>query len=179
MISERLEKRGVQAAWNRSLRARSSLEGTCAYRQTTIAWRDLAANRFGSLDCGVESTIEISILSAWQHSGAMRHDGRRSGTLNRELLTGLVEMLPGGLGQHEDTSWVERQTRVRAAVAGRWNRASVPGTRQRTSEIGVDSGKARPAPRWVRGGSVSSEAYNFIGLVCSIETTSIEADDSE
>lgn len=109
-------------------------------------------NRFGSLDCGVESTIEISILSAWQHSGAMRHDGRRSGTLNRELLTGLVEMLPGVTGQHEGTSFVERQTRVRAAVAGRWNQASVPGTRQRTSEIGVDSGKARPAPRWCAAG---------------------------
>lgn len=137
------------------------------------------ANRFESLDCGVESTIEISILPAWQRSGAMRHDGRRSGTLNRELLTELVEMLPGARGEHEDTSLAERQTRVRAAVVGRWNRASVPRTRQRTSEIGVDSGEAGPAPRLVRGRSVSSEAYIFIGLVCSIEATSIEADASE
>lgn len=76
----------------------------------------------------------------------MRHDGRRSGTLNRELLTGLVGMLPGGRGQHEGTSFVERQARARAAVGGRWNHASVSRARHRTSEIGVDSGKARPAP---------------------------------
>lgn len=31
----------------------------------------------------------------------MQHDERRSGTLNRELLTELVGMLPGALGQHE------------------------------------------------------------------------------
>jgi hypothetical protein len=111
--------------------------------------------------------------------GKMRHDGRRSGTLNRELLTGLVGMLPGGRGQHEDTSFVERQRVCVQRSFGRWSRASVPRTRQRTSEIGVDSGKALPAPSLVRGGSVNSEAHIYIGPVCSIETTSIEADESE
>jgi len=119
------------------------------------------ANRFGSLDCGVESTIKISILPTWQHAGEC---GTTEGVLERdncELLTGLVGTLPGGQVNTKIRRSSQDRTRVRAAVAGRWNRASVPRTRQRTSEIGVDSGKARPAPRLVRGGSVSSEAYIF------------------
>jgi hypothetical protein len=109
----------------------------------------------------------------------MRHDGRRSGTLIHELLTGLVEMLPGGLGQRESTSFVERR-RVCA------QRSPVDGTaraclehdteRQRSESI-----RERLVQRLVqvRGGSASSEAIIFIGLACSIETTSIEADESE
>jgi len=89
-------------------------------------------NRFGSLDCGVESTIGISISSAWQHSGAMRHDGRRSGTLNRELLTGLVEMLPGGLGQHEDArSSKDRHACVQRSPVDGTERACLEHDRER------------------------------------------------
>jgi len=67
------------------------------------------ANRFGSLDCGVESTIEISILLAWQHSRAMRHDGRRSGTRQLRAPNRACRDASWWSGQHEGTSFVARQ----------------------------------------------------------------------
>jgi len=51
-------------------------------------------------------------------SSRMQHDGRRSGTLNRELLTELVGMLPGALGQHEGARFSQDNGR---ACSGRWS----------------------------------------------------------
>jgi hypothetical protein len=86
--------------------------------------------------------------------------------------------VPRGLGQHEGATCFARNTCVRAAVA------AVDGTARAclernhgTSEIGVDSAKARPAPRSVRGGS--QIATKASPLVRSTDATSIEADASE
>lgn len=170
----------MQAAWNRPLQTRSSLEGTYAYRRQRS--RGGSSWRIGS-GVWIAGSNPQSKSRFFPCGNTREQCGTTEGVLERgnyELLTGFVGMLSwwsGSTRRHVVPS--QDRARVRAAVAGRWNQASVPRTRQRTSEVGVDSGKARPAPRLVRGGSVSSEAQFSIRPACSIETTSIEADDSE
>ena len=89
----------------------------------------------------------LGSLPTWQHTGV--------NAVRRKAFWNAQPRAPNRV--RGDASWwsrstrrhvfAERQTRVREAVGGRWNRPGVSRARHRTSEIGVDSGKARPAPR--------------------------------
>jgi len=74
------------------------------------------ANRFGSLDCGVESTIKSRFFPC---GNTREQCGTTEGVLersNQELLTGLVGMLPGG--QVNTKARVRRKTDA-CACSGR------------------------------------------------------------
>lgn len=165
----RLEKRGLQTARNRPRRARSSVEGTCVGRRHRPRGGSSNANRFGSMgpweslltpSCLAGSNPHTKLdLHPFPKAMKPRHDRRRFGVQSHVLLTGFVVEPPGGLGQCEGTHESQDEGVCAQRSRGRiWSRENVPRLRHETSEIGVDSSKARPAHHPARGGSASERA---------------------
>jgi hypothetical protein len=97
------------------------------------------------------------------------------------LFTEFVVKLPGGRGQREGTHESQDEGVCAQRSSGERSRENVPGLRHETSEIGVESIKARPAHHQARGGSAGKRAVlpRNPRLSSSIEATLIEADDGE
>lgn len=165
----RLEKRGLQTAWNRPRRARSSLEGTCVGRRHrprggsskrtgSGAW--VSGMNFPKPSCFAGSNPHTKLdLHPFPKAMKPRHDRRRFGATESRAL----------YRARGESSWWSRSTRRHARVARRGvcaKRSAVfngavrtcPNCDMKRQRSGSIRDKARPAHHQARGGSAGERA---------------------